>query len=290
MAKRKKLVKRGNELLSVKEFAQFAGIEQSTLRYWDDIGIFQPYKRNEENNYRCYLPNQITAVKFINVLSDLNIPLKTIGELGRTRTPDTILDLLEEQESRLDLEMRRLRESYSVIHTFRGFIREGLRADTGKITLQELPEMRYIKGEKNDFGDDLFFYETFVRFCHSAKHLRINLNYPVGGQYDSLEAYIESPWKPTYFISIDPTGYDHRPEGLYMTGFTRGYYGVMSDLPQRMKAYAEEHNMECRGPLFVNYLHDEICQRDPQQYLSRACVEVRKKKKSKKTDEAWQTI
>jgi len=40
------------ELLSVKEFAALTGIEESTLRYWDRIGVFQPSLRHEENNYR----------------------------------------------------------------------------------------------------------------------------------------------------------------------------------------------------------------------------------------------
>jgi len=64
--------------LTIKEFSELSGIDASTLRYWDEIGLFSPAHRNTENNYRYYAPTQIIAINFITVLSRLNIPLKTI--------------------------------------------------------------------------------------------------------------------------------------------------------------------------------------------------------------------
>ncbi|MDR3314116.1 MAG: MerR family transcriptional regulator [Oscillospiraceae bacterium] len=262
----------GKELLSIHEFAKFTGLEQTTLRYWDDIGLFSPVQRNEENNYRCYAPQQITTVNFITVLSKLGIPLKTISSIEGERTPENIVELIEQQENKLDMEMRRLRESYSIIHRLRDLIRSGLKADTGVITTATLEDTSYIPGPPNDFTDDKYFYETFMRFCQEAKRLRINLGYPVGGYFSSMEAFLAEPSHPDYFISVDPTGYDKRPAGEYIVGYTYGYYGEMGDLPQRMADYALAHGLVTQGPLYVVYIHDEICIHEPSRYLSRASV------------------
>ena len=90
--------------LTVKEFSRLSGIERTTLRYWDEIGLFSPAKRDPENNYRYYSSDQIIMVNFINVLSDLNIPLKTIGEMSGKRTPESIVRLIEQREKELDME------------------------------------------------------------------------------------------------------------------------------------------------------------------------------------------
>jgi len=102
------------DFFSVKEFSRLTGIEASTLRFWDDIGLFCPAKRDPENNYRYYSPPQLIAVNFITVFSRLDVPLKDINALSGGRTPEKIIQMIEQKERLLDMEMRRLRESYSV--------------------------------------------------------------------------------------------------------------------------------------------------------------------------------
>jgi effector-binding domain-containing protein len=48
----------------------------------------------------------------------------------------------------------------------------------------------------------------------------------------------------------------------------------MGDLPERMNAYAEENALTVSGPVYTLYLHDEICIKDPSQYLVQICVAV----------------
>ena len=119
------------EFLSIKEFSKLSGIESTTLRYWDDIGLFSPLRRDTENNYRYYTPSQMIAVNFIKILSSLDIPLKTISEIEKVRSPEEIVRLIEQQEKLLDMEMQRLRECYSIIHTRREMINYGIKVLEG---------------------------------------------------------------------------------------------------------------------------------------------------------------
>lgn len=262
------------DLLSIRKFSAFTGIEQSTLRYYDEIGLFSPVKR-EKNGYRYYSPTQIITVNLISVLGSLNFSLRHIGELKEQRTPGHIVDLMEQQELVLDMELRRLRKSYSVIHTFRRLIKEGLSAETDRLTVRAMKEMRLVLGSPNHFEDkEKTFYRCYIEFCEQARKLRIDLDYPIGGYFESMERFLQSPSLPTHFFSIDPTGHDKREAGQYMAGYARGYYGDMSDLPQRMMAHADKHSLAFTGPVYVIYLHDEISIKDPGDYLAQVLVQV----------------
>jgi len=115
------------ERLSIKEFARFSRIEQTTLRYWDDIGLFSPSRRDPVNNYRYYSLEQIIAVKFIAVLSDLNVPLKAIANIEQDRDPEKIIELISGKERQLGLELLRIQQQFSILHTRRRLIEEGNR-------------------------------------------------------------------------------------------------------------------------------------------------------------------
>ncbi|MCL2695538.1 MAG: MerR family transcriptional regulator [Clostridiales bacterium] len=262
------------EFLPVKEFSKLSGIETTTLRYWDEIGLFSPAKRDPDNNYRYYTPVQIIQVNFISVLSHLQVPLKTIAEIEQTRTPESIMDLIDRQEHQLDRQMRQLRECYSIIHTRRELIKRGLRADPSKLSVEEMPERWLIIGPENNFQPGEAFYVPFMRFCDQASALRMNLSYPIGGMHTSFDRFLADPGRPDHFYSIDPTGNVTRKAGKYLVGYTKGYYGVLEALAQRMTNYAKEHGLTLTGPAFATYLHEETCMRDPDAYLSQVSVAV----------------
>jgi DNA-binding transcriptional MerR regulator len=277
---------RVKEFLSVNEFSKLSGIEKTTLRYWDEIGLFVPAKRDKENKYRYYSPEQTIAVNFISVLSDLNVPLKIIGAEADNRTPESIVRLIEQQEARLGIDLRRLQECYSVMHKRLEFIRFGLRlldsrvdpvaAETGvpPISVQNRPEIEYILGPRNHYAEGEEFYVAFMNFCKQSNDLRVNLNYPIAGYHESMEAFLAEPNRPIRFISMDPSGNRRAPAGEYLCGYARGYYGHFGDLPQQMSDYAKSHGLKLTGPAFTIYLHDEICMKEPSDYLAQICVGI----------------
>ena len=284
------------EYLTIKEFSDLSGIETTTLRYWDEIGLFSPVKRDNENNYRYYSPEQMIAVNFINVLRSLHVPLKTIGET-QERTPEKIIRLIEQQEKFLDMEMYRLRQCYSVIHARLEMMNYGTNmvngiylkngrivgrnaasntvyTDISKISIQYLDESAYILGPQNVFTEEEGFYEPFMNFCNKANELRVNLNFPIGALHENMESFLSSPEKPAYFISMDPTGNVIRKQGNYLVGFVLGYYGQFGDLPGRMQRCIEENSLTVSGPVYTTYLHDEVCEKDPSKYLAQVIVAI----------------
>jgi len=103
-----------HDLLSISEFSQLTGIKQSKLRYYDEVGLFQPIKR-DENGYRYYSALQTIAANCINVMHSAKIPLKETVEFNKKKTPEQILELLKRHELELNRELFRLQQAYSTI-------------------------------------------------------------------------------------------------------------------------------------------------------------------------------
>lgn len=262
------------ELLSIKEFSDFTGINVTTLRYWDNIGLFSPEKRGGENNYRYYSHQQTVTINFITVLTELKIPTKIIHSVYNNKSPEAIIELLERQEGLLDKELRRLHEMYSIIHTRGELIRAGLRVDPSKIEVVEMDEKAIIVGPPNEFEPGEKFYEPFNNFYNHTERLKINPKFPVGGLHKSLNGFFDDPDSPEYFFSIDPSGYDRKKAGKYLVGYTKGYYGEVAKLAEKMHDYARKKNLKLTGPVYSIYLHDEICMKNPDDYLGQICIPV----------------
>jgi effector-binding domain-containing protein len=90
-----------------------------------------------------------------------------------------------------------------------------------------------------------------------------------------MDYFLREPSRPTRFFSINPKGNETKAAGLYLTGYTRGYYGQTNDLPKRMEEYAKENGLIFNGPVYNIFVIDEIGEADPNQYLLQVSASVR---------------
>jgi DNA-binding transcriptional MerR regulator len=261
--------------LSIKDFASFTGLRESTLRYYDSIGLLSPEIRGE-NRYRYYSPLQTITVEFIKVLTKVGVPLSAIKEMHESRTPQSVLALLTQQENKLDVQLRELQTAYSIIHTYRHNIQAGLEAPDQEMQVRELDETRITLGPETDFSGSDTFYDAFMDFCNRAPEYQIDLNFPTGGYYEDIDAFLRAPAQPARFFSLDPRGTSKRSAGPYLVAHNQGYYGEFGDLPPKLMAYIRAHGVSVGGPLYIIYLLDEISLPDHNKYLSQITVGVSK--------------
>ncbi|MCL2493421.1 MAG: MerR family transcriptional regulator [Clostridiales bacterium] len=280
---KKKAYMEESSLLSIKELAKVTGITQSTLRYYDEIGLLSPTLRGD-NNYRYYHPHQIVLLNFINVLADMGVSLAKIKELKTDRTPSSILEVLRRQEVELNRQLREIQGAYTIIHTFRDNIQTGLLARDGEISVQDLPELPIILGQDNDFRNRESWYSAFMDFYKSAQQYRINLRYPIGGMHESMNDWLREPGWPKKYFSMDPVGNSVRAAGKYLVSYHRDYYGQFGDIPERMEGFARENGLQFEGPVYNIYLHDEICTVDPNQYLVQITARLKDSKRTARRD------
>ena len=264
------------ELLSIKRFSELTGVRQSKLRHYDKVKLFQPIKRGE-NGYRYYSALQTITVNCINVMHSLNIPIKKIMSFKNHKTPEQMLELFQKHEFELNKELFHLQQAYALVHTYSELIKEGLDADEHSISSRHVTASPIEIGPVNDFSDDNF-YDSFFRFTKHMEERKIESVYPIGGIYDNMDMFINSPGRPTRFFSYVPMGRDVKAAGEFLIGYGRGYYGNLGDLPERLQEYATEHALVFSGPVYEMYIHDEISIDDPDRYLIKVSASLKKRK------------
>ena len=211
----------------------------------------------------------------IIVLAEIGVPQDKIKELADERSPESLHKLFNKHKTIVTEELRFLHDVHSVINTFLDLLTEGLSATETELTVTEMQEKRIILGDVNSYIDGDGFHKEYMRFCNTPHIPKLNLASPVGGYFESMDEFLDEPSLPTRFFSVDPNGNESKAKGLYLVGYTRGYYGSTNDLPLRMAQYAEQNELVYNGPVYNIYLHDEMSINEPEQYLLQVSASVR---------------
>jgi DNA-binding transcriptional MerR regulator len=260
-------------LVSVKEFSDFTGVRQSVLRYYDSIDLFKPIERGE-NNYRYYSLSQIQTIKLIDTLRSLRIPLQKIKEIMDARDPGSMAEVLTHYELQMNNELRALQESFALVHMLRTLMQGSLTQNEEEFSIRFVEEMHIAMGPVNGFLPEENYHRSYSNYYRIARSRRVNLGYPVGGYFDTIEEFMKSPSQPKRYFSLDPNGLDIKEAGNYLTGYTRGDYGQMNDLPERIDAYMKEHNLTKVGPVYQIYTLNEVSIKNPADYLQQISIRV----------------
>lgn len=72
------------KLLRIGEFAKMAGTNLRTLRYYEEVGLFQPIERSQ-GGFRYYRETDINRLNLIRSLQELGLSLDAIRDLLSTR-------------------------------------------------------------------------------------------------------------------------------------------------------------------------------------------------------------
>ena len=254
-------------LLSINRFSGMTGVARSTLRYYDRLGLFSPASRGR-NNYRYYLPHQITTLNFINALTELGVPLAKILKLTKDRTPEHVLGILVERERALDQELKKLQATYTLIHAFQENIVYGELASEEDIQITRKAESPIVMGPKNNWENEKSYFEAFAEFFREMSRGEYHFHYPVGAYYETIEKFASFPSKPCRFFSADPNGNDRKVGGKYVVGYARGGFGDAGNAAGRLEKFASENGLLLKGPVYVMYLLDEMSLMDESRYLA----------------------
>lgn len=99
-----------NNSYKIKEISRLYGLCSDTLRYYEEQGLLSP--KRGENGYRMFGVQDIGKLNVIRSLRELDIPLERIREYIHNRDIETTLNLLNEEESLIRSQIKRLQEKY----------------------------------------------------------------------------------------------------------------------------------------------------------------------------------
>ena len=89
------------------ELAELVGVTKQTVLYYDKVGLLCP-KGRMSNRYRYYSLQQAAELRLILIFRELGMSIQEIRDYLQVRTPEAYLQVLGEQQERLQAEAARL--------------------------------------------------------------------------------------------------------------------------------------------------------------------------------------
>ena len=268
-----------SELYSISDFAKYSHLSRDTLLHYDRIGLLPPVLRGE-NNYRYYSGSQIAGVNVIRTLQKLGMTLDEIKELRDRRTPEIAIEVLEHQIAEIDKRIDEWIRARKFLLTIRETINSAMNINEDEISIRYLPTEPIVLGCENDFSGGRTFYDTLESFFNYLASIRpeIDINY-YSCALHSEEKIKNREWhRADRYYFYNPEGADTRPAALYAIGYTRGHYGEVKGVFDRLLDYIDKNGFEVCGPAYEEYPLNEVCIADENNYLIRVMITVCEKK------------
>ncbi|MCP1123255.1 MerR family transcriptional regulator [Bacillus sp. AFS018417] len=243
-----------NQRFTIGEMAKMHNIPESTLRYYDEKGIFHPAIVDSQTNYRYYTIDQFSMLDTIKFLRQLNIPLKEIKRYIDERTPEFALGLLKKQEEMLLKKQREIEYTLAKIKHKIHLMQEAVQTDANNVFFTELPKRKITSLPITpNVTDDMFEY-----YIHSLqKNMKQVDNSLFSGDIGvtvAKEALLQHDFQAynSVFILLDYMPFQIATsnvieEGIYACAYHHGPYEETGKTYKRLLLAIEKDGYEICG-------------------------------------------
>ncbi|MBU0976263.1 MAG: MerR family transcriptional regulator [Patescibacteria group bacterium] len=193
-------------LLSAGEFAKLARTTKRTIVWYDEKGILEPYKV-EDNGYRYYVPRQIIDFQVISLLRQLDFSITDIQEF--LKDSRSLKALFKSKQELIGNELRKLRLKLDSIEEYYRNLGTGDLLVKPRIKLVKRYVVLYIerKGpyarikdyclELGDIvgkkiADKGTFYTAFYERAYRPKAARMQIGLKVKGEQNTVKRLLDN--------------------------------------------------------------------------------------------------
>lgn len=244
------------------EFAKLVGVTKHTLFHYDNIGIFSPEIKGD-NDYRYYSVFQIEPFYVIYALKELGMPLKQIKVYLDNKSPEGLINLLKKEEAEIDLKIERLKKMKELISLKSKLTESIFNIDTNEITITEEAEELLLLTKNLPETDNR---SMAVSIANHAKYCAENgISFPnYTGEMISIENILKEDYYSYnyYFTKIG----DHKSDadtflkksGTYLTAYHSKGYSSVDQVYKKILAFAQQKNLTLQGYFFEDVILDEL--------------------------------
>ncbi|ABK84792.1 MerR family transcriptional regulator [Bacillus thuringiensis] len=273
-----------NKRFTIGEMAKMHNIAESTLRYYDEKGIFHPSTVDPQTNYRYYTIDQFSLLDTIKFLRQLNIPLKEIKKYIDERNPAYALNLLEKQQEMMLKKQREIEYALAKMEHRIHLIKEATKAKAEQMVIKEIPQRKITAiAVAPNTTDDMFEY-----YIHSLqKNMRqmddslfsgdIGVTVAKKGlMQNEFQAY-SSVFILLDYMPFEVQSSDEIKEGLYACSYHHGPYEETGATYKELLAYIDQEGYEVSGDAIEIGLIDWSVTENPEEQVTEIQIPVVKK-------------
>lgn len=260
------------------EFAQLVNVTKHTLFYYDEIGVFSP-EIVEDNGYRYYSVFQIEVFRIISMLRELGMPLKDIKKYIDMRSPNELINVLENQTSQLSIKIKKLQQMQLLLDTRINATIEGKNAIPNLITIQNMPEETMLVTKLNDNTNDKKLAEALSEHFSLCYSQEIFVPPTMGEMLDVKEIMQENYFAYSHFYTrtLNCTSPEHmhiKAEGEYIVAYNTGGGSTPGETYKKILDYIDEHKLTVQSSFYEEALLDELSVRGYDNFTLKISVKV----------------
>lgn len=260
------------------EFAKLAGVSKHTLFYYDEIGLFSPEIKNQENGYRYYSAAQLEVLDVIYTLRELDMTLEEIQIYMKNRTPKQFLELFQYEEKLISERIKHLRAVKSWIVEKSRLIEENLEKDFNEITIGQEPE-RYLIEARVEENDDRVWAKEIGKLWDYCMEHSIKSPYPIGyrQEKEDIERGIFDNYH-VFYQMLDAkqkkVEYTVRPAGSYLCAYHTGSWKNIGETYSRMLYYAQQHKLVLDKYFYEDGVLDSLTVQEEKDYVCKISCKI----------------
>ena len=273
-----------NKRFTIGEMAKMHNIAESTLRYYDEKGIFHPSIVDPQTNYRYYTIDQFSLLDTIKFLRQLNIPLKEIKKYIDERNPAYALNLLEKQQEMMLKKQREIEYALAKMEHRIHLIKEATKAKAEQMVMKEIPRRKITAiAVAPNTTDDMFEY-----YIHSLqKNMRqmddslfsgdIGVTVAKKGlMQNEFQAY-SSVFILLDYMPFEVQSSDEIKEGIFACVYHHGPYEETDETYRKLMKYIDQEGYEISGDAIEIGLIDWSVTENPEEQVTEIQIPVVKK-------------
>lgn len=258
---------------STSQFARLHNLNKRTLHYYDEIGLFSPRYR-EENNYRYYELSQGIELENILMLRELGMGIEEIREYLSRPDSDAFVKIADRKLAEIEEKLHRLKATRQILKEKKE--RLLLCADVADGQIEVIHrEKEYVMLSPYSGGDctveglmghlmQVWDVETYKIGCGSyisAEKLKKG-NFE---DYDGIFSPVQNKSKiPNCAVM---------PKGEYLCGYVRGDWNKIPGLYRSILEFAESSGLRLIGYAFEIGLN-EFAISDIDEYVTQVLIQV----------------
>jgi effector-binding domain-containing protein len=218
-------------------------------------------------------------------LPDLNVPLKEIKEHMDSRSPQALIQLLEERRSEIDEMIHKLQWSKKFIDTKIELTREGLHAPLGKIVFENMEDEYHITTRYRGPDEDKDIMKAVSDHLNFRQELEIPSCYAIGAIIP-VDSVTEDNYLYSHFYSVVdredlvPEDYRHAnldAGGRYICIYDdQGYRNVHENCLKLMD-FARAEGFRLTSDFYEEVILDDLSVKDYYNYLVKLAIRVEPK-------------
>jgi len=268
-----------NKFIKISEFGSISGIPRKTLIFYDKIKLLSPDKIDMNNDYRYYSYHQIDTASVIKTLCEIGMPLKEVKSYLYNRSPDNLINVLEDCSSQIELQIERLNKLQSLINVRLDLTKKGLNISPKQIQYEFCPEEKLFLGpsipETETIEEAWGYLPDFYAACLNKQ---VEFGRPIGciikKEFLSIKGY-HCLSNYYYRLSDNDIRANYvKPSGMYVIGYDYIGYGQTDDLYDCISKYILDNDLYVYGDIYSEYILDEIAISDSKSYLAQVAVRV----------------